>query len=48
MGAAFRAALEAGLRVEALVVSDEPYIDVGTPAGLAAGWRGALTGVPQA
>ena len=34
-GHAIKAALHAGLRVEALPVDEEPYLDIGTPEDLA-------------
>lgn len=35
VGHVIQAAIRAGLRVEAMPVSDEPYFDIGTPEGLA-------------
>jgi glucose-1-phosphate thymidylyltransferase len=35
VGHVIRAAIRAGLRVEGIPVSDEPYFDIGTPEGLA-------------
>lgn len=41
MGSVLQAAIEAGLRVEALPVCDKPFLDIGTPDGLAAADRQA-------
>jgi glucose-1-phosphate thymidylyltransferase len=35
VGHVIQAAISSGLRVEAVVVSDQPYCDIGTPEGLA-------------
>jgi glucose-1-phosphate thymidylyltransferase len=41
VGQVFLDALAEGLHFEGLVVSDEPFLDIGTPASLAEAWRRA-------
>jgi glucose-1-phosphate thymidylyltransferase len=45
VGHAFRAAVRAGLRLEAVVLSEEAYLDIGTPEDLAKATRRALEGL---
>jgi glucose-1-phosphate thymidylyltransferase len=40
VGNVIQAAIEAGLEVEAIPVSREPYLDIGTPEGLSVALRG--------
>ena len=42
IGGVLQEAMAAGLRVDAVVVSEEPFLDIGTPEGLAAASRRAF------
>jgi glucose-1-phosphate thymidylyltransferase len=41
-GHAIQTGLEAGLRVDSVVIGEKPYVDIGTPAGLRAAIRRAV------
>jgi glucose-1-phosphate thymidylyltransferase len=41
LGQAIRVSIKTGLRVEAVVISEEPYLDIGTPEGLVEATRRA-------
>lgn len=46
LGDALQAAIDAGLRVEAIQVSDKPYLDIGSAEGLRSAYRRLVTRYP--